>query len=66
MKNRGPTVEEIKIIARNASKKAIEKTLKAGGAITFQRGKYIIKQYADGTEYILEVLDKAYLKSKNK
>ena len=48
--------------AHKATAKAVKKTRQAGGAITYQSGKKIIKQYADGHEEVLEVLDRAYIK----
>ncbi len=48
--------------AHRATAKAVEKTRQAGGAITYQSGKRIIKQHANGHEEVLEVLDRAYVK----
>jgi len=53
-------------VAIKATKQAVQKTKKSGGAITFQSGRSIIKQYADGHEEILDVLDKAYIKPSKK
>lgn len=53
-------------IARKASRQAVKKTLQAGGAITYQSGKSIIKQYADGRKEVIKVLDRAYFRPKKK
>ncbi len=47
--------------ARRAVRKAVERTFKAGGAVTYQSGKTIIKQYPDGRVEELERLDRAYV-----
>jgi hypothetical protein len=52
--------------ARKATIKAVNKTRQAGGAITYQSGKKIIKKHADGREEVLEVLDRAYIKPSKK
>lgn len=52
--------------ARKATTKAVNKTRQAGGAITYQSGKKIIKKHADGREEVLEVLDRAYIKPSKK
>jgi len=52
--------------ARRAAAEAIKRTKAAGGAITFQSGKKIIKEYADGRQEVLLVLDKAYVKPAQK
>lgn len=48
--------------AHKATAKAVKRTRQAGGAITYQTGKRIIKKFADGREEVLEVLDRAYVK----
>lgn len=48
--------------AHKATAKAVEKTRQAGGAITYQSGKRIIKQHANGHKEVLEVLERAYVK----
>jgi hypothetical protein len=49
-------------IAHKATVEAINKTRQAGGAITYQSGKSIVKQYPNGEKEIIEVLDRAYIK----
>ena len=53
-------------VATKASRKAVQKTRDSGGAITFQSGRSIVKQHADGHKEILGVLDKAYIKPSKK
>jgi ribosomal protein L32E len=52
--------------ARKATRKAVNKTREAGGAITYQSGKKIIKKHPDGHEEVIETLDRAYVKSSKK
>ena len=52
--------------ARKATAKAVQRTRQAGGAITYQTGRKIIKKFADGHEEVLEVLDRAYVKPQKK
>ena len=52
--------------AHKAGANAIKKTRAAGGAITFQAGKKIIKEYSDGTQEVLAILDRAYVKPHKK
>ncbi len=56
------TKENLIKSAHQATAKAVNKTRQAGGAITYQSGKKIIKKHADGREEVLEVLDRAYVK----
>lgn len=48
--------------AHKATEEALKKIRQAGGSITYQSGKKIIKQYADGHKEVLKVLDRAYVK----
>ncbi len=53
-------------LARLASKKAIRKTRLAGGPLTYQVGKKIVKQYADGRQEVLVTLDQGHIRAKKK
>ena len=52
--------------AKIATTKAVKKTRQAGGALTYQSGKKIIKKHSDGHEEVLEILEKAYVKPAKK
>jgi hypothetical protein len=52
--------------AQEASEKAVNKTRKAGGAVTFQSGKKIIKKHASGRVEVLKELEKAYVRTTKK
>jgi len=54
--------EDSLFFRRRAAAEAIKRTKAAGGTITYQSGKKIIKEYADGHKEVLQVLDKAYVK----
>ena len=56
------TKENLIKSAQKATTKAVKKTRKAGGSLTYQSGKRIIKKHSDGHEEVLEVLEKAYVK----
>lgn len=65
MRSRITQKELIKAAAR-ASAKAVSRTREAGGPITYQQGKKIIKEYPDGTKEVVQLLEKAFVRVKKK
>ena len=51
---------------RKATTEAVKKTRQAGGAITYQSGKKIVKKHPDGREEVLKTLDRAYIRNSKK
>ncbi|MDH3348488.1 MAG: hypothetical protein OEM02_10390 [Desulfobulbaceae bacterium] len=51
---------------RKATTEAVKKAQELGCAITYQSGKKIVKKHPDGQEEVLEILDRAYIRTSKK